>query len=96
MAKKRKMCDVIDSIPIDEAEGIVPFHMSEAWYYLRCLMYNAENNRRRYNDGYGEHNIPCTYWLVGDYKVTYLTDDPDFNADILTEDMMDDLIIEVV
>ena len=95
MATLRKMCDVIDSIPIDEAEGIVPFHLSESWYYLRCLMYNAENNGRRYSDVYGEHDEPCTFWVVGDYIIIYLTNNWEFHAGMLTEDMMYDLIIEV-
>lgn len=63
------------------------------WYALR----DAENNGwycNGYNGVYVKDEL-CTYWLVGDYIVTYLTDDPDFNADMLTEDMMDDLIIEV-
>ena len=94
MTTLKEMCDVIDSIPIDEAEGIPPFPLSESWYYLRCLMYNAENNRRRYNDGYGEHNIPCTFWIVGDYIIIYLTNNWEFHAGMLTEEMMYDLIIE--
>ena len=96
MATLKEMCDVIDSIPIDEAEGIVPFPLSESWYYLRCMMCNAEDNGRYYN-GYNGVYVKdelCTYWRVGDYVITYLTDDLDFNADMLTEDMMDDLIIE--
>ena len=61
------------------------------WYALR----DAEDNGL-YCNGYGAYvkYSLCTYWLVGDYTVTYLTGDPDFNADMLTEDMMDDLIIE--
>ena len=55
---------------------------------------DAENNRRRYNDGYGEHNIPCTFWVVGDYIIIYLTNNWEFHAEMLTEDMMGDLIIE--
>jgi len=35
-----------------------------------------------------------TYWIVGDYEVSYITDDLDFSAEMLTEDMMDELIIE--
>ena len=60
---------------------------------------NAENNGwycNGYNGGFGAHDETCTYWLVGDYIVIYLTDDLNFNADMLTEDMLDDLIIEVV
>lgn len=61
---------------------------------LLYTMREAEDSSMYYNDGYGANNELCTCWMVGDYTVTYLTDDPDFNADMLTEDMMDDLIIE--
>lgn len=55
---------------------------------------DAEDSSMYYNDGYGAYDKLCTCWMVGDYTVIHLTDDPDFNADMLTEDMMDDLIIE--
>jgi hypothetical protein len=61
---------------------------------LRLAMINAEDRGLVYNGGHRAHNEPCTYWIVGDYIVTYLTDDEDFDATMLTEDMMDDLIIE--
>lgn len=57
------------------------------WYVLRA----AENDGLSYNGWY----VPCTYWRVGDYVITYLTDDLDFGTDMLTEEMMDDLIIDV-
>lgn len=62
------------------------------WHILR----HAESNGRRYNGYNGVYvkDEPCTYWLVGDYIVTHLTDNLDFNAEMLTEDMMDELIIE--
>lgn len=58
---------------------------------------DAEDNGL-YCNGYGAYvkGSLCTYWLVGDYIVTYLTDDLNFNADMLTEDILDDLIIEEV
>ena len=55
---------------------------------------DAENNGRRYTDGYGEPNIPCTFWIVGDYIIIYLTNNWEFHAGMLTEDILDDLIIE--
>jgi len=61
---------------------------------LYHAMLGAEYNGEYYNDGYGADNELCTCWSVGDYTVVYLTDDEDFNAEMLTEDMMDDLIIE--
>ena len=61
---------------------------------LKQAMINAEDRGLVYNGGHGAHNEPCTYWVVGDYIVTYLTDDETFGATMLTEDMMDELIIE--
>ena len=60
---------------------------------IQVLM-DAEDNGHAYNGMYGAHCVLCTYWVVGDYIVTYMTDDQDFSASMLTEDMMDDLIIE--
>ena len=59
------------------------------------ILRDAEDNGRYYNGMFGADNEACTYWVVGDYIVTYLTDDEDFDASMLTEDMMYDLIIEV-
>ena len=53
---------------------------------------DAENNGKCYNNFY-EWKY-CTCWKVGGYIITYPSGDVDFNADMLTEDMMDDLIIE--
>ena len=61
---------------------------------LRLAMINAEDRGLVYNGAFGADNEPCTYWIVGDYVVTYLTDDETFDATMLTDDMMDDLIIE--
>ena len=61
---------------------------------LRLAMINAEDRGLVYNGAFGADNEPCTYWVVGDYIVTYLTDDETFDATMLTEDMMDDLIVE--
>ena len=63
---------------------------------IRQALIIAEDNGLAYNGGFGAHNVPCTYWVVGDYIVTYMTDDEDFDASMLTEDMIDDLIIDEV
>ena len=94
MATLKEMCNVVDSIPIDKAEGIAPFCLREAWYYLRRAMWNAEENGQCHTDAYGPYYEPCTYWMVGDYIVTYLTEDPYFHVGMLTEEMLDSLIIE--
>lgn len=62
--------------------------------FIRRLLLNAEARGLVYNGAFGAHNEPCTYWIVGDCIVTYLTDDEDFNATMLSDDMMDELIIE--
>lgn len=61
---------------------------------LRQAMINAEDRGLVYNSVFGVDSEPCTYWVVGDFIVTYLTDDEVFDATMLTEDMMDDLIVE--
>ena len=61
---------------------------------IRQALIIAEDDGLAYNGVFGAHRVPCTYWHVGDCIVTYLTDDEDFEASMLTEDMMDDLIIE--
>ena len=61
---------------------------------IRQTLRDAEDDGLVFMGTFGAHNVPCTYWVVGDYIVTYLTDDGDFSATMLTEDMMDDLIIE--
>lgn len=96
MATLKEMCDVVDSIKYDEAELMDPCPLIQSWYYLRRAMCIAEDRGRSYNGVYGPHNEPCTYWLVGDYKVTYLPDNLDFDTEMLTEEMMDGLIIEEV
>ena len=58
---------------------------------VRQALCDAEDHGMCYNGAFG---APCTYWVVGDYIVTYYTDDEDFFAEMLTEDMMDELIIE--
>ena len=61
---------------------------------IRQALRNAEGVGRIYNGVYGADNAACTYWVVANYIITYLTDDETFDATMLTDDMMDDLIIE--
>ena len=61
---------------------------------IRQALMDAEDRGHAYNGVYGAHNVPCTYWIVGDHVITFMTDDQDFDASMLTEDMMDELIIE--
>ena len=98
MATLKEMCNAVDSIIMDIplGYGIQPFPLKESKYYLlRGVMIIAEDKGQYYNGGYGAYNAPCTFWVVGDYIITYLTDNWGFNASMLTDDMMDDLIIEM-
>lgn len=101
MATRDEMCKLINTIEGEDQGWIARLVCGQParfpnsivrdiiWYALR----HAEDNGRHYNGAYVKEK-PCTYWLVGNYIITYLTDDPDFNAEMLTDDMMDDLIIE--
>ena len=104
MATRDEMCKMINTIEGEDQGWIARLVCGQParfpnsivrdiiWYALR----QAEDNGRRYN-GYNGVYVKdelCTYWLVGDYIVTHLTDNLDFNAEMLTEEMMDDLIIE--
>lgn len=60
---------------------------------LHRALRDAEGRGRSHN-GMDDDGTCYTYWMVGDYIVTYLTNDLNFNADMLTEDMMGNLIIE--
>jgi hypothetical protein len=83
----------------------IPRHF---WYsrvadvMVRAL-FQAEDNGECYNSVYTVKDdsdtyeiAGCTYWKVGDYEITHITDDLNFSARMLTEDMMNDLIIEKV
>lgn len=98
MTTLKEMSNVIDSIPVDSplARGIQPYTLDDSKYYLRGIMMNAENEGLCHNGGHGAYGKPCTYWMVGDYIITYLTYDLGFEASMLSDDMMDDLIIEEV
>ena len=61
---------------------------------IRQAMINAEVRGLVYNGVFGAHDEPCTYWLLDDHIVTYLTEDDYFDATMLSDDMMDDLIFE--
>ena len=66
----------------------------ETFEEIRQALRDAEDSGMYFIGSFGMDSEPCTRWIVGDYMVTYLTDDGDFNAEMLTEDMMDELIIE--
>ncbi len=61
---------------------------------IREMLIEAEDKGHCYNGVFGADEELCTYWVTDDYIITYLTDDPDFGAGMLTEDQMDDLIVE--
>ena len=90
MATIEEMANVLYDV------GATPIPKGRVKDNFRHLLRNAEDNGKYYIDGYGEHNIPCTYWVIGDYIVTYLTNNWEFHADMLTDEMMDDLIIEAI
>ena len=87
MAKIGEMLDVINSVSETPVE-----YSTLIKSYLRLALCAAEDSGGCYN--YEYMGQPCTFWVVGSYHVTYITDDKDLFADYLTEDMMDDLIIE--
>jgi len=60
---------------------------------LRQGMIDAEVTGMAGRGAYGPDLKRCAYWYVGDYIIIHLTDDVDFDARMLTEDMMDNLII---
>ena len=104
MATKEEMYDVIyDMIENDRklVLGLVldpPSHVECSPVedvFVRAL-HDAEVRGRCYNGRFGAHDEPCIYWMVGNYLVTYPTDDLEFHAEVLTDAMLDDLIIEVV
>ena len=100
MATIREMREVVDSVIVYDT---VPFEELETAYLvyskvikdaLRDALYSAEDKDLCYN--YEYRGQPCTFWVVGGYEVTYITDDGDFTAEQLSYDDMDDLIIEEV
>ena len=96
MATLKEMSNVVDSLPIDHplAYGVQPYTLDESKHYLRRVMVNAEDEGMYHNGVHGVFYEPCTYWVVGYYIITYLTNDLEFHAGMLTDEMMDDLIIE--
>jgi hypothetical protein len=100
MATRKEMIKMISGMEDDVKEWIArtirdyfgrfpeDFVNNAVWHALR----HAEDEGMCRNDYYmGEL---CTVWVVGDYEVTCISNDLDFCAEMLTEDMMDDLIIE--
>jgi len=63
---------------------------------LRQALINAEATGKVRKVTSGEYCEPRICWIVGDFIITYITDDETFDASMLTVDMMDDLIIEVM
>jgi hypothetical protein len=84
--ERKKMTETKNAVEMCKVGDIKAF-------ILRRLL-KAEDNGKVYNGAFGADKVPCTYWIVGDCIITYLTDDEYFNAEMLTEDMMDELIIE--
>ena len=74
--------------------GATPIPKGRVKDSLRCAMQSAEYYGVYYNSQHGVD--PCTVWVVGAYEVTYLTDDGGFHAGMLTDEMMDDLIIKEI
>jgi len=108
MATRDEMSKIITDMDIDTKAWIVgtawddfekfpeDFTKTVIWYALR----HAEEEGQCYNEPHGDSKW-CTYWKVGNYIITYCTDGEYFITDLiptcaemLTEDMMDDLIIE--
>ena len=61
---------------------------------IRQMLIEAESKCQCYNGYFGADDELCTYWVTDDYIITYLTDDPELGVDMLTEDQMDELIVE--
>lgn len=107
MATIEDMAEVVNNVYHNSGEitsRILKLSSRRFSSIIMDLMYqalrDAENDGKSYNDFY----IPpilnrslwesCTCWRVGDYIITYLTDDEGFEVDMLTDEMMYDLIIE--
>lgn len=61
---------------------------------IRQALMDAEDKGLRYNGDLGAHQEPCIYWVVGDYIITHITDDEEFEASMLTEDDIADLTMD--
>ncbi len=102
MATREEMIKMLNTMEDDVQEWVArniwnyPGKFSEdivkdfVWHALR----HAEEEGMGYSGTDGEKLY--IYWDVGDYEVSYITYDKVFNANMLTEEMMDDLIIEEV
>ena len=108
MATIEEMCKTINTIEGEDQGWIArvvcgqPARFPDSivreviWYALR----HAEDDGQCYNVMHGDSEWR-TFWRVGDYIISYYTDDEYFttrmmpvSAEMLTEDMMDELIIE--
>ena len=87
------MATIEDMANVVYDTGATPIPKGRVKNSLRRAMQSAEDLGQYYNSQYGLDL--CTYWNVGCYNVIYITDDYYFHAGMLTDDMMDDLIIEV-
>ena len=74
--------------------GATPMPTSRVKESFRRVLREVEKKGRSHISKY--EGDMCTYWRVGSYKVIHLTDDFLFFAEMLTDEMMDDLIIEEV
>ena len=72
--------------------GIISFPKPSVKGSLRRVLCDVTKKGKSHISKHGN----SVYWKVGGYKVTYPTDDMLFFAWMLTDEMMDDLIIEVV
>ena len=76
-------------------EGATPLPESRVKDTLRRALQLSEVEGLYYGIACAQtEHILCTVWEVGDYEVTYMSDDEDLGAKDLTDEMMDDLIIE--
>lgn len=101
MATNEEMCKMINAIE-DEDQGWIarlvcgqPARFPDS--IVREVMWQAlrqsEANGGRYNGtGCIKWKIG-DYWAMDDYVVTCTTEDPDFCAEMITEETMDNLII---
>ena len=111
MATKEEMRDVIYDMIENDRKSVLGLVLDPpsrvecspvADVFVRAL-FQAEDKGECYNSVYTVKDdsdtyeiAGCTYWKVGDYEITYITDDLNFSAGMLTEEMMNDLIIEKV
>lgn len=74
--------------------GATPIPKGRLKESFRRLLQSLERGNMYYRGKAG--GAPYTYWVAGAYYITYITDNEDFSAADLTDEMMDDLIIKEV